>query len=173
MYGYHPKEKFAIDVGTSLKELDSDNVLIRRYKGQSDYPSRVHAFTMLARKPRFPKWDLFVEDHLPLDYVIDLHNGRQNAEWEKQFKTRYPNEHIPSMYLQYWSRHCINRRTQDEIYALCTSQPYLALAFFMPSSRYAPNDYDKIGVELFPHLISKEQSTDLLKGLVEILSNNR
>jgi hypothetical protein len=173
MYGYHSKEKFAIDVGASLKELDSDNVLVRRYKGQQDYPSRVHAFTMLTRNPRFPKWNRFVKEYLPLDYVIDLHNGRQNAEWEKQFKTRYPNEPMPSMYMQYWSRHRINRRTQNEIYTLCTSQPYLALAFFISSSRYAPNKYDKIGVEFFPHLISKEQSTDLLKGLVKILSNRR
>jgi len=171
MYGYHPEEKFAIDVGISLRELESAKILVRRYTGRPDRSSQ-HGGR--RRYSRILNWYRFVRKHLPLSYVVDIHNGRQDPVWEKEYETRYSGERLPSMFITYLSRHSIRKRMRDEIHDLFASQPYPALAFFAPNFRYAPKRYERIGVELFPNLITKQQSIDILKGLIEILkSNNR
>src|SRR5437867_3797991 len=97
MYGYHPKEQFAIDVGTYLKHHDlGGHVKVVRYGGKPDVPDHVNVWK--GEKPIFPNFWRFVRG-LGVDFVVDLHNGAIVERKEKleafiTYETRSENDHV-------------------------------------------------------------------------------
>jgi len=63
-YGYHLKEKFAIDIGINFRELDLDNVIVARWKG----------IRGLNRNTQFRR-------DIGTKYGIDLHDDTPAREW--------------------------------------------------------------------------------------------
>src|SRR2546425_11918898 len=78
MYGYHPREKFAIDVGRYLGcRSFEESVSVKKYSGKPDHPAWNPRF---GKPSRFPNYWRFVREQGKIDYVIDIHSG-DGRDW--------------------------------------------------------------------------------------------
>lgn len=200
VYGYHPDELFAIDLGIDLESLRLQNVLVKRYDGKPD-PLNTSEMLNIRKKcgemayvnrclrnPQLIKecaseFRCFIDKYSPVDYVIDLHdNGPRIQEMEELVKKnssiRYPSLHMIHEY---------NRPFyfKEQVKAYCYSKSYNVLVGFSkvmspksifsgassPQTLFLEN-CDLIGIEFYRNLISKQEAFDFLFGLIKIYQSS-
>jgi hypothetical protein len=162
MYGYHPKEQFAIDVGTYLEGRDlGEHIKVLRYTGEQDIPARIDPWTDTEFKPLPNLWK-FVKEQGRFDLLVDIHNGRVVKRKEEldavlTYRTRTPGEY-PDMY--------------NKVHEFARSPCYAILCFCETGTPYVPEEIAEIEVELLPPRISRSKARDFVAGLVETFSKD-
>ena len=141
MYGYHPKEEFAIEVGRSLQRSGlRDNVTIAQYSGKPDNPDRGYGFGIDPKwfpMPRFPNLKRFIRSYYPLDYVVDIHNS-------------LPTDNLPNtpfVDIDLTSRRQIDDQIKKAIIDYCLNASFPIAWHFIPRATYGLKEVDSVTVE--------------------------
>jgi len=157
MYGYHRREKFAIDVGTYMEGRDlGGNVKVLKYGGKPDVREHVG----FGQKPIFPNYWKFVRNQGHVDFLIDLHNGEIVKRKEKL-----------AAFLIYGTKNPdVHRGMFGKVKDYADSLPCQVASFYEPGTPYVPAGIDQIEVELLPPRISLQRACEFMNGLVGVLS---
>ncbi|MEM2914607.1 MAG: hypothetical protein QXH91_04320 [Candidatus Bathyarchaeia archaeon] len=156
VYGYHPEEKFAIDVGVELSKKNLENVITKLYDGEKERPGLDRRFQFTLKR--------YLRNHLPFDYAIDLHDAGPIMEKVLKFGT------IMCAWVSYETRKEVPNKITTQIEQYCDGQLPKRLIF--PSWQQLRNmskRYDRVSVEYYPHMISKEDGIEILMDLIRVL----
>lgn len=158
VYDYHPDEILQRQVALELKKENLPNVKIVRYKGKYLPRNKDHTSYHIAK---------FTKKYLPFDYLLELHDSPSEDVPQKRII-------IPCFWYVYDSKIPITKELDEEFVRYgkelkikharwARSQPMLLY------EKYSPSKYAGINIELFSKYVTKKDSVEFLKGLVEIL----
>ena len=173
VYGRHPEEVFALDVGREIENIGRKDFQIKQYK-----PTELDAISIKSNlserqakyheyRNEFKKLNRFVKENLPVDYVVDLHDSR-NDEWMKAVGDFAKEDiRLPDISVFYDSKTDVNKELQKELTRYCLSKPHISPSF---KSR----DYKRIkGIDyiIFEYLplAKKEESVAFNLGVIDLL----
>jgi len=162
LYGYHPTEKFAIDVGIELSKKKLENVITKQYDGEWERPGADRRFQFTLKR--------YLRDHLPFDYAIDLHDA--GPIMEKILKTEF----VPSVWISYSTRTKYpnsflfpNEMVNHIAEYFNERKEWHKITTTWEPLRNMSRKYDRVSVEFYPHLISKEDGVKVLVELIQVL----
>lgn len=175
VYGHHPDELFAVEVGKELENLGRDDFRVKEYDGHPEsmkHRMETHLYSEFLRIQGH--FNRFVKDNPPADYVIDLHDNLPLSDiYRETIEKSDRQERWPSVSIDLRSRYNINEDLKEEIIDYCMSKEYNALFYFFDEIHYLPKSYDKILIEYLPLTFEKEKAISFTLGLVDLLHLKR
>lgn len=160
LYGYHPKETFAISVAEELKKFDLPNTKIVKYDGEPD---------TVSNDLRYFKQRRFVKQFLPFDYLVDLHDSPDAVDTETYIS--------PATGFMYLSKKTIPKERKYHLFDFARNwedsiSKKGSLAIFIDPEHDMSSTYDILSTELFGHYVTKDNAVDYLKKLVKTLNSS-
>jgi hypothetical protein len=174
VYGYHPRETYAFDVGLRLAKDPNRKLLVKRYSGKvdrasifsADYERNLHMFIRQFAVP----------------YVIVLHNSDPDYPRDyNEYRRKHPEIKFdkikwPTFELYYDSRRKIPGALDQKLREVCSE--YFAKDFrlhvrdeFKVAPDCMPEGIDELSVEFLHYRrISKTRALGVVKSLAAILS---
>lgn len=159
IYGYHPEEEFALEVGQKLEKERLPDTLVLRYCGRSDADDR---------QPSLVK---FVDENRPTCYAIDLHDAgkaayedfSQGMRIKGSFFCTHSNRALPTR---------MGNGIRDFLESEFPGEPYASPLIHAPYySLRKPVAYSIWTLEFYPQFATLTEEIGFTKALIKFLNS--